>query len=165
MTKIIESPLKFRTEPNAYFEVTPIPVWTLHFPPTFNPEYHPIRAFIIKALYPTDFALRTINFVNTGPLSQIVRLLSKWLYTCYYSQWLFLYMPRSCRVRHRRWWPWDSCFQWRCSMSHGPCVSTVDTYECSCNGHYSGNGKVCVDATECDSDNINVNEWHDIAGW
>ena len=34
----------------------------------------------------------------------------------------------------------------------------LPSYECSCNGHYSGNGKVGVDATECNSDKVTVNE-------
>ena len=31
-----------------------------------------LKTFQFVPLYPTDFALRTINFVNSGPLSQIV---------------------------------------------------------------------------------------------
>ena len=44
------------------------------------------------------------------------------------------------------------------SNEDAPCVSTADAYECSCNGHYSGNGKVSVDAPECDSDDVTANK-------
>ena len=44
------------------------------------------------------------------------------------------------------------------SNEYAPCVSSVDAYECSCNGHYSANGKVYVDATECDFDDVTANK-------